>query len=98
MSRPCRWPDGGCGESIIDVITVAGKKQVLDATPSKGIILVRRGPMASLEPYEPGADVVSRVVDTYVDHHATCAAWARLTETARAVKVERERAAKAAGS
>jgi hypothetical protein len=88
MSRPCRWPDGGCGADIIDVITVKGAKQVLDATPTKGIVLVRRGPMSTLEAYEPGDDVVAKVVPIYTDHHATCPKWAAKMEAQRS---ERDR-------
>jgi hypothetical protein len=85
MSRPCRWPDGGCGEQIIDVVTVKGAKQVLDAAPQKRIVLELPD---DWEGFGPEPAKVARVVDTYVDHHATCTAWA--------AKVERERAAKAA--
>jgi hypothetical protein len=76
--RPCTWPDGGCGEPIIAVTTAAGRKQVLDAKPQKRIVLL----------WVPDAgEERARVVDTYTDHHATCATWL--------ARVERERAAKA---
>lgn len=94
--RPCTWPDGGCGEPILDVTTRAGKRQVLDAEPAKGIVL---GELATIDTEDDaiaislGADqsagrIVAVVVDVYRDHHAACDAW--LT------KVERERAARQA--
>jgi hypothetical protein len=94
MTRPCRWPDGGCGDPIIDVLTVKGAKQVLDATPVKRIVLANKVLDETGTSYvlliAHGDDQCAVVVDTYVDHHATCSAFA--------AKVERERAAKAAGS
>jgi hypothetical protein len=91
VSRPCRWPDGGCGAEILDVVTVKGAKQVLDATPEKRIIIVDSANYTDGEVqfHAPGPShgPKAKVVNTYVDHHATC--------TAFAAKVERERAAKA---
>jgi len=89
--RPCTWPDGGCGEPILDVVTAAGRKQVLDAKPEKRVVLVPAD-THRLEDHYSGkvgayGPEVAVVMDTYVDHHATCSAWA--------AKLERERAAKA---
>ena len=84
MSRPCRWPDGGCGADIIDVLTVGGAKQVLDAQPEKRIVMVTdRNHFLLPQPTPTPANQLARVVDTYVDHHATCPKWA--------AKVQRER-------
>jgi hypothetical protein len=90
MTRPCRWPDGGCGEQIIDVVTVKGAKQVLDATPVNAIVMVFADWPDRLHVDTSLLEGRAKVVPTYVDHHATCSAWA--------AKVERERAAKAVGS
>jgi hypothetical protein len=91
MTRPCRWPDGGCGAEIIDVLTIKGRKQVLDATPTKGIVLTDGGMFVGLKTEDyTGGQARAEVMNVYVDHHSTCSAWA--------AKVERERAAKAAGS
>ena len=92
MSRPCRWPDGGCGADIIDVTTVKGAKQVLDATPIKRVVLVREADHLILagELHVELRQHRARVVPVWVDHHETCPKWA--------AKIERERAAKAARS
>lgn len=95
--RPCRWPDGGCGRPILDVRTAGGARQVLDPTPTKGVVLGE--PMLGLDsnPVLVGGTSgtatarirVAKVVDVYVDHHATCPKWK--------ARLERDRAAKAGG-
>jgi hypothetical protein len=90
VTRPCRWPDGGCGEPIIDVVTVKGAKQVLDAQPGKGIVLVDS--YGHLGTDVRPSEAMARVVDVYVDHHATCSKWPSWIER------HGPRAAKAAGS
>ena len=86
MTRPCRWPEGGCGAEIIDVVTVNGRKQVLDAQPTKGIVLMDRfsgGQLVSVGGI-PDQHLAALVMDVYTDHHATCPKWA--------AKIERDRA------
>ncbi len=87
--RPCTWPDGGCGEPIIDVTTIAGKRQVLNPIPAKGVVLVWGDDHERLHGTQGNLlfGSAARVVDVYTDHHATCATWL--------ARVERERAAKA---
>jgi len=66
-----------CGAAVVFVTSAkSGKPMILDATPEKRVVLVRRGPMTTLEPYEEGAERVAQVLDVYVDHHATCPAAA----------------------
>jgi len=91
--RPCTWPDGGCGAPIRDFETERGRRQVVDATPARGIVVGSL--ITTLEPNDgmvvgrqhPDARIVARVTQVWTDHHATCSAWA--------AKLERERAAKA---
>jgi hypothetical protein len=94
MTRPCRWPDGGCGAEVEFFPTGKTKPdgkpvlQVVDAEPEKRIVLEHGGRTMGSPRIPPLSGSIARVVDTYVDHHATCPKWA--------AKVERERAAKAA--
>jgi hypothetical protein len=95
MSRPCRWPPwpeqnrDGCGVEVEFFPTGKTKPdgkpvlQVVDAEPAliNGIIPLRE---SQLSDRVTATKIVPAV---YVDHHATCEAWAK--------KVERERAAKA---
>jgi hypothetical protein len=88
--RPCTRPDGGCGEPIIEVTTIAGRKQVLNPKPVNGVVMVNAEDTLVLSGRgDSWPDVRSRVVPVYVDHHATCATW--LT------RIKRERAAEAGG-
>jgi hypothetical protein len=93
MSRPCRWPDGGCGELVEFIptgkIKPDGKPvmQVVNAQPFKWIIRVNRVTEIPVARDAYGPDIIAKVVDAYLDHHATCATW--LT------KMDREAAAKA---
>ena len=93
--RPCTWPDGGCGEPILDVTTRAGRRQVLDAKPTKGIVL---GSLITTLDENDGlvvgaqhldARIVAAVVDVYRDHHGACDAWLAKLERERAAKVGR---------
>lgn len=109
--RPCTWPDGGCGEPVIDVTTVAGKRQVLNPTPVKGVVLVvaddgrpahPAGPLTlSTNPRQIEASVMhnyrARVVDVWTDHHATCSAWLAKVARERAAR-ERQRQRRIAGN
>jgi hypothetical protein len=83
----CGWPDGGCGAEVIFVPSAkTGKNMILDATPEKRVVLELQEIGGTVG--GPGTRQVARVVDTYLDHHGSCSAFA--------AKVERERAAKAA--
>jgi hypothetical protein len=91
VTRPCRWPDGGCGAEVEFFPTGKLKNdgkpvlQVLDAKyDPAGNILIRDGVAVVISLLVQPAEGEWR----YVDHHATCPKWA--------AKVERERAAKAA--
>jgi hypothetical protein len=92
VSRPCRWPDGGCGEPVEFFPTGKTKPdgkpvlQVVDATPERRIILEPTSYAGQAhQPLAPSGTRVARVVDTYVDHHATCTAWAAKVERGRAI-------------
>jgi hypothetical protein len=81
----CTWPDGGCGAPVIFVPSATtGRKMILDAKPEKRVVLVARGPMTTLEPYEPGAELVAKVIDTHLDHHSTCTAFELYQQRQRA--------------
>jgi hypothetical protein len=85
MTRPCRWPDGGCGADIIDVRTIKGAKQVLDAEPTKGIVMVDAVIGDQLASgFKAPETMVSRVVNVWTDHHATCSAFKAYQERRRA--------------
>ena len=98
--RPCNWPpfegERGCGQPVLDVITKAGKHQVLDAKPVKAVVV---GSMVTthahndsvvlmLEPDpHPTVALVTVVVDSYIVHQATCRvfkAWNAAKARARA--------------
>jgi hypothetical protein len=77
MSRPCRWPDGGCGAEVEFVLTPAGKRQVLDlASAQKRIVTLMSGSPMGLEKAHPD-NLYAVVATTYLDHHATCEAFKR---------------------
>lgn len=60
----------GCGAEVIFVPSAkSGKPMILDAKPTKGIVLVYAD-----EVLAPGnePDPRARVSDVYTDHHATC--------------------------
>lgn len=102
--RPCTWPDGGCGEPVLFFPTGEMKPngepvlQVVDAKPEKRIVLValdtpRRAPYdGRIGIYGPE---VARVVDAYVDHHATCRTWLARVERERERRSNKQRAAEA---
>jgi hypothetical protein len=91
MTRPCQWPDGGCGAEVEFVPTGKTKPDgkpvlmILDRDPApNGIVVVREGLAVVTSRARP-----ARLSEALrVPHHATCPKWA--------AKVERERAAKAA--
>jgi len=85
VTRPCRWPDGGCGAEIVDVLTAAGRKQVLDAEPMRRIVLVHSDDTLCAFPGQRSfMDTKSVVAETFVDHHATCSAFKAHQERRRA--------------
>jgi hypothetical protein len=95
MTRPCTWPDGGCGEPVIVVQSAAtGANVRLNPEPEKRIVLVISGEVAGDQVTLAGPIAVSlgrirtRVVDAYVDHPATCSALAARTERERAARTE----------
>lgn len=73
VCRSCRWP-------VVFVPSAkTGRPMILDAAPSKGVVLVGH-PIGVDNAFDVvGADdTLARVVDVYTDHHATCpnaAAW-----------------------
>ncbi len=92
MARPCQWPDGGCGELVEFFPTGKTKPngkpvlQVVDARPQKRIILVHdTGNWCNCDSEDRGRFHFAKVVDTYLDHHATCVTWlAKMEREARA--------------
>jgi hypothetical protein len=93
MTRPCRWPDGGCGAQVEFFPTGnfkpdgSPRMQVVDANPERRIIRIEASTGVPLEG-EATSQAATRTALTWKDHHATCPKWA--------AKVERERAARAA--
>jgi hypothetical protein len=97
-TRPCTWPDGGCGAEVIFVQSATSdKKMILDTKPEKRVVLmVKRSttdPAASLlvlssdQPGNPSD--FARVADVYTDHHATCTAFELYQQRQRAAKAGR---------
>jgi hypothetical protein len=94
MSRPCRWPDGGCGAEVEFLPTGRTKPdgkpvlQVVDAKPEKRIVLVWQeghgGPWLLAPAGANPALIRGRVIDAWVDHHATCEAFKQYQERRRA--------------
>jgi hypothetical protein len=84
----CTWPDGGCGEPVVFIVSpTTGKKMCIDpATAQKRVVLLMSGSPMSLAKAHPD-NLYAVMADTYLDHHATCATWL--------ARLERERAAKA---
>jgi len=77
VSRPCRWPDGGCGAEVEFLISATtGRKVVVDAKPEKRYVVAETD----------DGQRVAAVMDTYVDHHATCAVFAAMVIRGRAAK------------
>jgi hypothetical protein len=74
MSGQCH----SCGAPVLFVASAkSGRPMILDATPQKRIVLidVETGiPCATLPQPRPSSAVRAHVVDTLVDHHATCPA------------------------
>lgn len=59
-----------CEAEIVFVPSAkSGKAMILDAKPSKGVVLVD---LLAPGTRKVSADSVARVVDVYTDHHATC--------------------------
>jgi arginine repressor len=63
-----------CGAEVIFVPSAkTGKPMILDAKPEKRVVLVRSNDQQVIYRATPGsADPAARVIDTYIDHHATC--------------------------
>jgi len=62
-----------CGAEIIWTVTVAGKRMPVDAKPEKRVVLKQN----EGDPLTP----LSRVVDTFISHFATCPHAARHRST-----------------
>jgi hypothetical protein len=95
MTRPCQWPDGGCGQPVEFFPTGRTKPdgkpvlQVVDAQPEKRIVLEHSGRVIG-NPALPITDgTVARVVTAWVDHHATCSAFKARTDRARRARAAR---------
>lgn len=96
-TRPCRWPDGGCGQPVAFIPTGRTKPngdpvwQVIDPEPAPdGNIVIRDGlavVITASRPALPGEVLL-------VDHHVTCAKWRAMVERKRAaskIRAGRER-------
>jgi hypothetical protein len=73
MSDTCR----SCGADVLFVPSAkSGKPMILDAKPEKRIVLGTPHTDAELIIHGDHLDErdyqIARVVDTYIDHHATC--------------------------
>jgi hypothetical protein len=70
MADRCR----SCGAPVIFVPSAkTGKPMILDAKPEKRIVVEPTSHAGQQgEAMQPSGTRVARVVDTYVDHHATC--------------------------
>lgn len=70
MSR-CKGPT--CGAEVAFVRSAkSGKRMILDADPQKRIVLVAPDGTILERDALFTDEAVARVVDTYLDHHATC--------------------------
>lgn len=68
MSERCQSP--GCGAEVIFVPSAkTGRPMILDAKPTKGVVLRGDLRIADSQP-----ESVASVVDVYTDHHVTCPA------------------------
>jgi hypothetical protein len=68
MSQQCR----SCEAEVIFVPSAkTGKPMILDAKPEKRVVLLDVYGHLSPDMVQ-GEAIAARVVDTYVDHHATC--------------------------
>jgi hypothetical protein len=89
MSQQCR----SCEAEVIFVPSAkTGKPMILDAKPEKRVVLVTKASTTDvaatvlvISSEQPeNALTQARVVDTYVDHHATCPASAEWKGRTRA--------------
>jgi hypothetical protein len=81
MSDTCR----SCGAEVVFVPSFkTGRPMTLDAKPEKRVVVgskitsIERDDALVVGAQHEGAEMVARVTDTYLDHHARCpaaAAW-----------------------